>query len=80
MIAVILAVVLIIAAAAVAIVVLASVGARREPRGSLPAQAPAPLAGLARRILGLHVRRPCADIPAPGRTTDVRRRPEVKLT
>ena len=57
MITVILAVVLIIAAAAVAVVVLASVGARREPHGSLLAQAPAPMAGLARHILGLHIRR-----------------------
>jgi uncharacterized membrane protein len=53
-----------LAGAAVAIVVLATVGTRREPDGWLSTQAPGLLAGLSRRILGLHVRRPLADLPA----------------
>lgn len=58
MIAFIVTVALIAAATAVAFVVLASVGARQEPYWSLPVQAPGPLTGLVRHILGLHVSRP----------------------
>jgi hypothetical protein len=57
---------LVLAVAAVAVVALASAGSRRESRRYLPVQASGLLARVARRILGLHVRRPSAharDVP-----------------
>ncbi len=54
---------LILAVAATVAVLVAATGARREPDRWLPAKAPGPRARLARRILGLHVRRPPTDVP-----------------
>jgi len=63
-----LIVALILAALTLAILVLAGVGARREnPGGWVPIHAPNTLAGLARRVLGLYVRRPSRDVPEPQR-------------
>ncbi len=57
---------LILAVIALAIVVVATVGVHREYQADwLPVLPPGPLTGLARRILGLHVRRPSADVPKP---------------
>ncbi len=56
---------MILAGVALAIVALATAGARREPEGWLSVQAPGPLTGLARRMLGLHVRRASTDVPEP---------------
>ncbi len=55
---IVLIVALVLAVAALAVLVLAGAGAHREPDRWLPVQAPGPLARLARRILGLHVRKP----------------------
>lgn len=54
---------LVLVGAVVALAVLPAVGGRREPDGWLSVQAPGPLARLARRSLGLHVRRATADVP-----------------
>ncbi len=54
---------LILAVAAAVVVLVAATGARREPDRRLPVRATCPRARLARRILGLHVRRPSADVP-----------------
>lgn len=64
---------LVLAAAVVALAVLPAVGGRREPDGWLSVQAPGPLARLARRSLGLHVRRPPADVPQIRREPTARR-------
>lgn len=56
---------LILAGFALSLVALAMAGARREHRGRLPARAPGRLAGLARRIFGLYVRRPSSGSPEP---------------
>lgn len=54
---------LILGAIALALVVLPTLGARREYQsGWLPTRPPGPLACLARRVFGLHVRRPSPDI------------------
>jgi len=64
---IVLIVALVLAVAALALLVLARIGARREPDRWLPVQAPGPLARLARRILGLHVRKPPAHVPGQRR-------------
>jgi hypothetical protein len=64
--AVIVVVAVVLAVAAVAVMVLATAGARSEPARWLPTQATGLLGRVARRILGLHVRRPSAharDVP-----------------
>ncbi len=65
---IVLIVALVLAVAALAVLVLAGAGARREPDRWLPVQAPGPLARLARRILGLHVRKPSAHVPEQRRS------------
>ncbi len=54
---------LILAVAFLAILALAAVGPHREPDRWLPVQAAGLLARLARRILGLHVRKPSPHVP-----------------
>ena len=65
---VVLTAALILAVAALAILVLAAAGPHREPDRWLPVQAAGPLALLARRILGLHVRKPPAHVPGQRRS------------
>lgn len=61
-----LAAALVLAVIALAVFVMVLFGARREhPASRPPVKPPGPLAGLARRVLGLHVRQaPTDDEPA----------------
>jgi len=64
---------LVLALAAVAFVLLATIGASREPGCVLPVRAHGRLTRLARRILGLYIRRPSADVPELRREASSRR-------
>ena len=55
---------MVLAGAGLTVFVLVLIGARREhPTSRPPVRPPGPLAGLARRVLGLHVRQAAADVP-----------------